>query len=47
MQGASGDAAAVDCWHSPDYQAAMKFRAGNVATADILVIEGYEGPQPG
>jgi uncharacterized protein (DUF1330 family) len=38
--------AALDCWHSPEYQAAIKLRAP-VATADLLVIEGYDGPQPG
>ncbi|GAB4564718.1 MAG: DUF1330 domain-containing protein [Rhizobacter sp.] len=38
--------AALDCWHSPEYQAAMKFRLP-VSTADLVVIEGYEGPQPG
>ena len=38
--------AALDCWHSPEYQAAMKLRAP-VSTADLVVIEGYEGPQPG
>jgi uncharacterized protein (DUF1330 family) len=37
--------AALDCWHSPEYQAAMKLRQP-VSTADIVVIEGYEGPQP-
>jgi uncharacterized protein (DUF1330 family) len=37
--------AAVDCWHSPEYQDAMKLRLP-VSTADIVVIEGYEGPQP-
>ena len=38
--------AALDCWHSPEYQAAMKLRTP-VSTADLVVIEGYEGPQPG
>jgi uncharacterized protein (DUF1330 family) len=38
--------AALDCWHSPEYQEAMKLRLP-VSTADILVIEGFEGPQPG
>ena len=37
---------ALACYHSPEYQAAMKHRRG-AATADILVIEGYDGPQPG
>jgi uncharacterized protein (DUF1330 family) len=38
--------AALDCWHSPEYQAAIKLRAG-VSSADIVIVEGYEGPQPG
>ena len=38
--------AAVACWHSPEYQAALKIRQP-VATADIVIVEGYEGPQPG
>jgi uncharacterized protein (DUF1330 family) len=37
--------AALDCWHSSEYQEVMKLRTG-VSTADIVVIEGYEGPQP-
>jgi len=37
--------AAVDCWHSPAYQAAIKLRAG-VSTIDLVIIEGYDGPQP-
>ncbi|MEO8152096.1 MAG: DUF1330 domain-containing protein, partial [Rhizobacter sp.] len=32
--------AALDCWHSPEYQAAMKIRLP-VSTADLVVIEGY------
>lgn len=38
--------AALDCWSSPEYQAAMKLRTG-VSTADLVAIEGYEGAQPG
>lgn len=38
--------AAVDCWHSPAYQEAMKLRLP-VSTADLIIIEGYDGPQPG
>jgi uncharacterized protein (DUF1330 family) len=38
--------AALDCWHSPAYQAAIQLRK-DVATADLVIIEGYEGPQPG
>jgi uncharacterized protein (DUF1330 family) len=37
--------AAVDCWHSAQYQEAMKLRLP-VSTADVIIIEGYEGPQP-
>ena len=37
--------AAVDCWHSPEYQQAIKLRAP-VSTADLVIIEGYDGPQP-
>lgn len=37
--------AAVDCWHSPEYQRALALRQP-VSTADLVIIEGYEGPQP-
>ncbi len=37
--------AALDCWKSPEYQAAMRLRQP-VSTADIVIIEGYDGPQP-
>ena len=37
--------AALDCWKSPGYQAAVKLRK-HVSTIDLVVIEGYEGPQP-
>ena len=37
--------AAIECWHSPEYQQAMKLRQP-VSTADLVIIEGYEGPQP-
>jgi uncharacterized protein (DUF1330 family) len=37
--------AAVDCWKSAEYQQAMKLREP-VSTADLIIIEGYEGPQP-
>ncbi len=35
--------AALACYHSDEYKAAMAFRAAPVAEADIIVIEGYEG----
>ena len=37
--------AALDCWKSPEYQEAIKLRQ-SVSTADLIIIEGYEGPQP-
>ena len=37
--------AALECWKSPGYQEAMKLRTG-VSTTDVVIIEGYEGPQP-
>ena len=37
--------AAVECWHSPGYQDALKLRQA-VSTADLIIIEGYEGQQP-
>ena len=37
--------AAIDCWKSAGYQAAIKLRR-DVSTIDLIVIEGYEGPQP-
>lgn len=36
---------ALDCWKSPEYQAAIKLRQP-VSTIDLIIIEGYEGPQP-
>jgi len=38
--------AAVDCFHSPEYQHALSFRRGHVSAADVVIIEGYVGPQP-
>ena len=37
--------AALDCYNSPEYQANIKVRQAH-ATADIIIIEGYDGPQP-
>ena len=37
--------AALDCWKSPEYQAALKLRQP-VSTADLIIIDGYDGPQP-
>jgi uncharacterized protein (DUF1330 family) len=38
--------AALDCWHSPGYQAAIALRK-DISVIDLVVIEGYEGAQPG
>ena len=38
--------AALDCWNSPEYQAAKAKQRGG-ADVDTIVIEGYDGPQPG
>jgi uncharacterized protein (DUF1330 family) len=38
-------AAALACYRSPEYQANIKVRQPH-SIADILVIEGYDGPQP-
>ena len=37
--------AALDCWSSPEYQAAIKLRFP-ASTIDLVIIEGYDGPQP-
>ena len=37
--------AALDCYNSPEYQANIKLRKAH-AEADIIVIDGYDGPQP-
>jgi uncharacterized protein (DUF1330 family) len=36
---------ALQCWHSPEYQAAKAKQEGG-AEIDTIIIEGYEGPQP-
>jgi uncharacterized protein (DUF1330 family) len=36
---------AVACYHSPEYLAAKALRVGR-SEADLLIIEGYDGPQP-
>ena len=36
--------AALACYRSPDYQAAAALRQGN-AEFDLIIIEGYDGPQ--
>ncbi len=37
--------AALDCWHSPEYQSAIKLRE-SVSVVDLVIIEGYDGHQP-
>ncbi len=38
--------AALDCWNSPEYKAAKAKQQGG-AEMDMVIIEGYDGPQPG
>ena len=37
--------AALDCWNSPEYQAALKHRM-SAAEIDLVIVEGYDGSQP-
>jgi uncharacterized protein (DUF1330 family) len=37
---------ALACYRSPEYQHAISLRKDH-ATADLAVVEGYDGPQPG
>jgi uncharacterized protein (DUF1330 family) len=37
---------ALDCYQSPGYQQAIKLRK-DVSAIDMVIIEGYDGPQPG
>jgi uncharacterized protein (DUF1330 family) len=34
------------CYDSPEYREAMKLRE-NASNADLVIAEGYDGPQPG
>ena len=36
---------AVACYRSPEYQANIKVRQPH-AIADLVIVEGYDGPQP-
>jgi len=38
--------AAIDCYRSPEYAEALEIRR-SAGEADILIIEGYDGVQPG
>jgi len=37
--------AALECYRSPEYQGAVKLRLP-ASEGDLIVIEGYDGPQP-
>ena len=36
---------AIGCYNSPEYQANIKVRQPH-SIADLIIIEGYDGPQP-
>ena len=38
--------AALDCWNSAEYQAARTKQKGG-ADMDLVIVQGYDGPQPG
>lgn len=38
--------AALDCYNSPEYARAIAIRK-EAANGNFLIIEGYDGPQPG
>jgi uncharacterized protein (DUF1330 family) len=38
-------ATALACYHSPEYKKAVALRLPN-SEVDLIVIEGYDGPQP-
>ena len=38
-------AAAVACYRSPEYQANIKVRQPH-SIVDLVIVEGYDGPQP-
>lgn len=37
--------AALACYRSPEYQAASAYR-WPASKADVVIVEGYDGPQP-
>lgn len=39
-------ATALACYNSPEYQHALSLRRP-ASTADLVIVEGYDGPQPG
>ena len=38
-------ATALECYRSPEYAKAIALRKGS-AVADIIIVDGYDGPQP-
>ena len=38
-------ASAIACYRSPEYQENLKIRQANAIT-DLIIVEGYDGPQP-
>jgi uncharacterized protein (DUF1330 family) len=38
-------AAALACYESPEYSAAIELRR-HVSIVDLVIVEGYDGPQP-
>jgi uncharacterized protein (DUF1330 family) len=38
-------ATALACYHSPEYAAALAIRR-SASDADVVIIEGYDGPHP-
>src|SRR5438105_970514 len=37
---------ALACYDSPEYRNAIRLRT-DAATSDLIIVEGYDGPQPG
>lgn len=37
---------ALACYRSPEYQAARRLRE-SASDGDVVIVEGYDGPQPG
>ena len=37
---------ALDCYNSPEYAHAKSFR-GDASEGDLVIVEGYDGAQPG
>jgi uncharacterized protein (DUF1330 family) len=38
-------AQAMECWHSPGYSQARALRLP-AASGEVVIVEGYDGPQP-